>query len=111
MTTKYQSYLQAINEGTIDLNDVNFSCHCVGEYLPDENHTLADVTDILSTTDEVLTGNCILTDSMSQIVDKIQSKINITKVIDGVETTTQIEGMKFYVVFSGETLCFCEGVE
>lgn len=107
MTTVYQSYLTAINEGTIDLNDVNFSCHAVGEYVPDENHTLADLVgneetaglvDIKCTVDSVLTGNCNLTDSMAQLIDKIKEKVG------------EVEGVKMYVLFQGETLCFAEEI-
>lgn len=99
MTTVYKEYLQAIEQGDINLGDVNFSVNGVGEYEPDENHTLADVTDIKCTVDSVLTGNCILTDSMSTLVDKIKERIG------------EVEGITKYVVFSGKTLCFCEGVE
>lgn len=108
MTTLYKSYLTALQEGTINLNDANFSCLGVGEYVPDKTHQLSDLVgneetaglaQILCSADEVLVGNCIMTDSMSTLIEKIKSKL------------PEVEGVKMYVVYSGETLCFCEGVE
>ena len=100
MTTLYQSYLTALQEGTIDLNDVNFSCLGVGEYVPDANHTLGDITDIKVTIEEALTGD-IKHYPMSQVIEILTPKF----------AEQAVEGIKMYVLFSGETLCFAEGIE
>ena len=107
MTTVYNEYLTAIQEGTINLQEVNFSVHAVGEYTPDAAHTFNDfmgneeiaaLADIKATADNALTGEVMLTDSMSEIMEQL--KIALGEVADA----------KYYTVFdpSLQILCFTE---
>lgn len=108
MTTLYQSYLTALQEGTINLNDVNFSCLGVGEYEPNSEHTLADLVgneetpglaDIKVTIDNALVGD-IEHYPMAQVIEILTPKF----------AEQAVEGIKMYVLFSGENLCFAEEI-
>ena len=98
MTTVYNEYLTAIQEGTINLSDVNFSVHAVGEYEPNAEHTIADVIDIKATADNALTGSAIQTDSMSEIIEHLKTALG------------EVDDAKYYTVFDSNLniLCFTE---
>ena len=100
MTTVYNEYLTAIQEGTINLQEVNFSVHAVGEYIPNAEHTIADVTDIKATADNALTGEVMLTDSMSDIMEHLKTALG------------DVADAKYYTVFDPvlQILCFTEEI-
>ena len=107
MTTVYNEYISAIQEGTINLHDVNFSAHAVGEYEPDAEHTLAEFTgdeetpalaEIKATAESALTGSVIQTDSMSEIMEHLKTALG------------EVADTKYYTVFDPvlQILCFTE---
>lgn len=100
MTTVYNEYLTAIQEGTISLQEVNFGVHAVGEYEPNTEHTIADITDIKATADNALTGDVILTDSMSEIIEHLKTALD------------DVPDAKYYTVFDPalQILCFTEEI-
>lgn len=109
MTTVYNEYLTAIQEGTINLQDVNFSVHAVGEYTPDTEHTFNDfmgneetpgLAEIKSTAESALTGDVILTDSMSEIIEHLKTALG------------EVADAKYYTVFDPvlQILCFTEEI-
>lgn len=109
MTTVYNEYLTAIQEGTIILNDVNFSVHAVGEYTPDAAHTFNDfvgneetpgLAEIKATADNALTGEVMLTDSMSEIMEHLKTALG------------DVADAKYYTVFDPvlQILCFTEEI-
>ena len=73
----YENYHSNISNGLIDLNNVNFSAYVVDEtYEPKESDKKADVTGRIETLVKVLVEGDITTLTMSEIIEKITSKLN-----------------------------------
>ena len=76
MTTIYDTYYPNIEAGRINLHAVNFSAYVVdASYVPDAAHRKSQVTGKIDTLVKVLVGGDISTLTMSQIIDKVTSKL------------------------------------
>lgn len=103
MTTIYDTYYPAIDAGRIDLKNVNFSAFVVdSSYQPDPSHRKSEVTGKIETLVRVLVEGDISTLTMSEIIDKIKSKLS----------PEELENAAKFVVYDIATqeLCFCETI-
>ena len=99
----YERYYSNIEQGKINLNDVNFSCYIVDKiYLPEASHRKADVTGRVITLRNVLVEGDISTLTMGEITDKISSKLDE-------EELKQAYGFVVYDISTGD-LCFYENL-
>ena len=104
MTTIYDEYYPNIASGNIDLKNVNFSAYAVGEnYTPISSHKKVHVTDKIETLVKVLVSGDISTLTMSQIIEKIKSKLSD-------EELEKAAGFVVYDIGTGG-LCFYENLE
>lgn len=105
MTTLYLEYLNNINEGIIDINNVNFSCLLVSKYYkPSVSDTRADVTSVLYEIPTILQGNDMNEMEMSQIVERVQNTAKTFSQVDSFDK----EAVAAFVVFCDSGLCFHE---
>jgi len=97
----YERYYSNIEQGKINLNNVNFSCYIVDKtYSPEVSHRKADVTGRIETIVKVLVGGDISSLTMSEITDKISSKLSEDEL-------KQAYGFVVYDISTGD-LCFYE---
>ena len=104
MTTIYNTYYPNIQDGKIDLTNVNFSAYVVDStYAPDVEHKKADVTGRVITLRQVLVEGDISTLTMSEIVEKVKAKLD----------EQEYEMAAGFVVYDIGTqeLCFFENIE
>lgn len=133
MTTIYNSYYTAYENGSLDLNNVQFGVKLVGSgYFPDPSDALNDVTDVILDAPTALYGEVMTVKGMSEIIEylykRLRSYANQTPAI-GVEPLVLDEriktaldaldhmalkeaGGKYLVVYSDilGILCFTEEV-
>ena len=108
MTVRYNSYIQALSDGTIDLNDVNLSVIVVSKYYkPKESDTLQDVTSRLAKFDNLFVDDEMLRLSMSEIIERVTAYCKLYKA----EKEISLEDVAGFVTFSGDTLCFYEDLK
>ena len=101
MTTIYNDYYPAISSGQIDLKNVNFSAYvCDSSYTPQPAHKKANVTGKIETLVKVLVEGDISTLTMSEIIEKIKSKLSDEELKTAVRFVV-------YDIASGK-LCFSE---
>lgn len=101
MTTIYNDYYPAIASGQIDLKNVNFSAYvCDESYNPSPIHKKINVTGRIETLVKVLVEGDISSLTMSEIIDKIKSKLSD-------EELTKAKRFVVYDIASGK-LCFSE---
>lgn len=75
-TTVYNDYYKNVSLGKINPSDVNFSAYIVDEsYVPEPTHKKADVTGKIVTLRQVIINEDISTLSMSEIIEKVKSKL------------------------------------
>ena len=114
MTVVYEEYYQNIAIGLIDLANVNFSCLLVSDYSPASTHSKSDVTGVLIDIPAVLVCEDIISLSMSEIVEKVNTlalenkdQIDVSKVtgfvfyapglkLETEEGTQEITSLCFY---------------
>ena len=98
MTTIYNTYYPNIQNGSIDLKNVNFGTIVTdNSYNPSPEHTIEDIVGILEVNTQPIQGDVISTKTMSDIIDLV---IGIF----------EVKRARYFVVFdiaSGD-LCFCE---
>jgi hypothetical protein len=76
-TFRYPIYEKNVTDGTINPLDVNFSAYIVDDtYKPAAQDTKAKVTGRIETLVKILIGGDISTLTMSQIIDKVKSKLS-----------------------------------
>lgn len=108
MTVRYNSYIQALSDGTIDLNNVSLSVIVVSKYYkPTEADTLKDVTSRLVTFDNLFVDDEMLRLSMSEIMERVTAYCKLYKT----EKEINLEDIAGFVTFSGDTLCFYEDLK
>ena len=104
MTVIYDEYYPNIASGKIDLQNVNFSAYVVGWfYVPKPTHKKINIVDKIETLVKVLVSGDISTLTMSQIIEKIKSKLSE----DELDKAT---GFVVYDIGTGG-LCFYENLE
>jgi hypothetical protein len=78
MTTVYNDYYKAYQDKTLDIANVNFNLKLVTEhYTPDVAHKPADVDKYVINGLSVLVAKDIVTDTMSEIIDKAKENMLI----------------------------------
>lgn len=108
MTVRYNSYIQALSDGTIDLNNVTMSVIVVSKYYkPKETDTLQDVTSRLATFENLFIEDEMLRLSMSEIMDRITAYCKAYKSLNNIELS-DIAG---FVTYVGDILCFYEDLK
>ena len=108
MTVRYNSYIQALSDGTIDLNNVTMSVIVVSKYYKSkESDTLQDVTSRLAIFENLFVGDEMKELSMSEIMDRITAYCKAYKSLNKIELS-DIAG---FVTFLGDTLCFYEDIK
>ena len=76
MTTVYNSYYTAYDNGELDINDVHFGVKLVGSgYFPDPSDTLDDVTDVILDAPTALYGEVMTQKGMSEIVETLHKRL------------------------------------
>ena len=104
MTTIYDTYYPAIETGTIDLTDVNFSAYVVDStYIPDPGDGKNDVSGKIETLVKVLIDDDVSALTMSEIIEKITGKLSD-------EEKSKAAGFVVYDIASGK-LCFYESFD
>lgn len=104
MTTIYDTYYPNIEAGRINLKAINFSAYVVdATYVPQPTHKKAQVTGRIETLIKVLVSGDISTLTMSEIIDKVLSKLDE-------EERKLAAGFVVYDIATGD-LCFFEPLE
>lgn len=93
MTVIFDQYYTNIALGLINLANVNFSCLLVSDYSPASTHSRDDVTGVLIDIPAVLMENDIVSLSMSEIVEKVNTQALLNKDLIDISTIT---GFVFY---------------
>jgi len=75
-TTIFNDYYKNVSSGAINPSDVNFSAYIVdGAYVPEPTHKRVNVTGKIVTLRQVIINEDISTLSMSEIIEKVKSKL------------------------------------
>lgn len=108
MTIRYNSYIEALQNGTIDLNNVNLSVIVVSKYYkPKEIDLLENVTSRLMTFENLFTNNDMEVLSMSDIIERVTAYCKLYKS----EKEISIEDIAGFVTYVNNTLCFYEDLK
>lgn len=100
----YDNYYSNVSNGTINPENINFSAYIVDDtYQFDSSHTKSDVTGRIETLVKVLIKGDIASMTMSEIIEKIKSKLE----------PNELEKAKGFVVYdiASTDLCFFENLE
>ena len=103
-TTIYNDYYKNVSSGKINPSDVNFSAYIVdGTYVPEPTHKKVDVTGKIVTLRQVIINEDISTLSMSEIIEKVKSKME----------DDEYEKAVAFVVYDigSQELCFIESFD
>lgn len=104
MTVIYNSYYQSISDNRINLTKVNFSAYVVDStYTPELTDKKVNVIGRVETLRQILVGGDISTLTMSEIIEKVTSKLSD-------EERKQAAGFVVYDIASG-VLAFFESLE
>lgn len=104
MTIIFDSYYPAISDERINLTKVNFSAYVVDStYVPQLTDKKADVNGRIETLTKILVGGDISFLTMSEIIEKITSKLSDDEL-------KLASGFVVYDIASG-VLCFYETLE
>ena len=108
MTVRYSTYIQALSDGTIDLNNVAMCVIIVSKYYkPKDADTLQNVTSQLATFDNLFVDDEMLRLSMSEIMDRVTAYCRAYKEMNNIE----LKDIAGFVTFSGDALCFYEDLK
>lgn len=103
-TVIYNDYYPNIEEGNIDLTDVNFSAYVVDQtYQADPAHKKADITGKVETLIKILIDEDISTLTMAEIIDKVMSKLSD-------DEKSKAAGFVVYDIATAK-LCFYESLD
>lgn len=99
----YNKYYSNVSSGIIDPTNVNYSAYVVDEtYIPVETHKKINVTGRIETLIKVLVQGDLLTLSMSEIIDKVKSRLSDEELV-------KAKGFVVYDIASSD-LCFYEEI-
>ena len=76
MTTIYDSYYKAYEDGSLNIEDVHFGVKLVGSgYFPDPTNKPEDVTDVILDAPTALSGEVMTQKGMSEIVEVLHKRL------------------------------------
>jgi len=128
MTTVYNDYYKAVNDGSLDIENVHFGVKLVGgSYYPDVTDTLADVEGIILDAPVALYDEVMTLKGMSEIVEILHKRLRayanqtpqmgvepivledrIKTALDNLDHVALKEaGARYLVVYSTKLLILC----